>query len=66
MSWSTYLDDNQARFVEELLDFVRIPSVSASTAHVADVVAAGRKFPGNFVSLLLLVYWSWCRNHVPL
>lgn len=41
MTWSTYLDAHQARFVEELLDFVRIPSVSASEAHVADVVAAG-------------------------
>jgi acetylornithine deacetylase/succinyl-diaminopimelate desuccinylase-like protein len=41
MTWSTYLDTNQARFVDELLEFVRIPSVSASEAHVADVVAAG-------------------------
>ena len=35
MTWSTYLDTNQARFVDELLEFVRIPSVSASDAHVA-------------------------------
>ena len=41
MNWSDYLDANQARFVDELLDFVRIPSVSALTAHVADVVTAG-------------------------
>jgi acetylornithine deacetylase/succinyl-diaminopimelate desuccinylase-like protein len=41
MNWSDYLDAHQSRFVDELLDFVRIPSVSASRAHVGDVVKAG-------------------------
>jgi acetylornithine deacetylase/succinyl-diaminopimelate desuccinylase-like protein len=41
MDWSQYLDAHQARFIDELIDFVRIPSVSAAEAHVADVVAAG-------------------------
>ncbi|MBQ2262826.1 MAG: dipeptidase [Loktanella sp.] len=41
MSWSDYLDAHQLRFVEELADFVRIPSVSASDAHIADVQRAG-------------------------
>ena len=41
MKWSDYLDANQSRFVEELLEFVRIPSVSASEDHVEDVVTAG-------------------------
>ena len=41
MNWSDYLNANQSRFVDELLDFVRIPSVSASENHVKDVVAAG-------------------------
>jgi acetylornithine deacetylase/succinyl-diaminopimelate desuccinylase-like protein len=41
MNWSEYLDAHQPRFVDELIDFVRIPSVSAATAHVADVVTAG-------------------------
>jgi acetylornithine deacetylase/succinyl-diaminopimelate desuccinylase-like protein len=41
MNWSDYLDTNQSRFVDELLEFVRIPSVSASENHVEDVVAAG-------------------------
>lgn len=41
MDWSRYLDAHQARFVDELIQFVRIPSVSASAAHAADVVAAG-------------------------
>ena len=30
MTWQDYLASNQSRFVDELLDFVRIPSVSAS------------------------------------
>lgn len=37
MSWETYLDQNQQRFVEELLDFVRIPSVSAKPENIPDV-----------------------------
>ena len=41
MAWRDYLKENEARFVAELLDFVRIPSVSASAAHVGDVVRAG-------------------------
>ena len=41
MAWGDYLKENEARFVGELLDFVRIPSVSADAAHAADVVTAG-------------------------
>ena len=41
MSWQTYLDDNQSRFIEELRELVRIPSVSAKPEHMPDVVAAG-------------------------
>lgn len=41
MNWSDYLDANQSRFVDELLNFVRIPSISTSENHVEDVVAAG-------------------------
>jgi acetylornithine deacetylase/succinyl-diaminopimelate desuccinylase-like protein len=41
MNWAEYLHTNQSRFVDELLDFVRIPSVSAIDADVADVVTAG-------------------------
>lgn len=40
-TWQTYLSTNQNRFVEELLDFVRIPSVSALPEHAADVQRAG-------------------------
>ncbi len=41
MTWKTYLDQNQSRFVGELVDFVRIPSVSALDEHFNDVVKAG-------------------------
>lgn len=40
MSWEAYLDQNQPRFVEELLDFVRIPSVSAKPENIPDVQRA--------------------------
>ena len=41
MAFREYLKANEARFVAELLDFVSIPSVSASDDHVGDVVKAG-------------------------
>lgn len=40
-TWSDYLSSNQNRFVQDLLEFVRIPSVSASSDYAADVQAAG-------------------------
>ena len=41
MTTATYLDANQPRFIDELCDFIRIPSVSAKPENVADVRAAG-------------------------
>ena len=41
MSWNTYLDDHQSRFIEDLADFIAIPSVSAQDEHFDDVVRAG-------------------------
>lgn len=41
MTWQSYLADHQPRFIQELLDFVRIPSVSASAEYAADVRRAG-------------------------
>lgn len=40
-TWSDYLNSNQNRFVQDLLEFVRIPSVSASSDYAADVQTAG-------------------------
>lgn len=42
MSWEAYLDQNQPRFVDELLDFVRIPSVSAKPENIPDVQRAAQ------------------------
>lgn len=40
-AWQSYLDEHQARFQDELLDFLRIPSVSALPEHAGDVRQAG-------------------------
>lgn len=37
MRWQDYLDREQPRFLAELIDFVRIPSVSAKPENIADV-----------------------------
>jgi acetylornithine deacetylase/succinyl-diaminopimelate desuccinylase-like protein len=37
MDWSAYLDAEQPRFVDELIDFVRIPSVSAKSQNAVDL-----------------------------
>ncbi len=41
MNWTTYLDDHQSRFIQDLADFIAIPSVSAQDEHFDDVVRAG-------------------------
>src|SRR5881396_3743374 len=38
----TYLQENEHRFVRELCDYLRFPSVSAQSHHRADVEAAAR------------------------
>ncbi|MEM7116955.1 MAG: dipeptidase [Chloroflexota bacterium] len=40
-TWKAYLAANRERYLEELFDFVRIPSVSAMKVHIPDVVRAG-------------------------
>jgi acetylornithine deacetylase/succinyl-diaminopimelate desuccinylase-like protein len=42
MGWADYLDAHQDRFIEELCDFIRIPSVSAKPENADDVRAAGQ------------------------
>ncbi len=37
MKWQAYLNENEDRFVEELLAFIRIPSVSALPEHAGDM-----------------------------
>ena len=38
--WETYLNDNQGRYLEELKDFLRIPSISSLSEHLPDVERA--------------------------
>lgn len=40
-TWENYLAEHQAQFQDELLDFIRIPSISALPEHAADVQRAG-------------------------
>ena len=40
MHWRDHISENQDRFIAELLDFVRIPSVSADQRYAADVERA--------------------------
>lgn len=40
-TWQDYLAANGHRYIEELFEFVRIPSVSAMKAHIPDVARAG-------------------------
>jgi len=42
MEWENHLKDNQARFVDELLEFLRIPSVSSLSEHAGDVKQAAQ------------------------
>jgi len=39
-AWETYLDTHQSRFLDELVEFLRIPSISAIPAHAPDVQRA--------------------------
>ena len=41
MNWQAYLDANQERFTQELLTFLRFPSISSLPEHAADVRQAG-------------------------
>ena len=42
MTWDEYLLENRDRFVEELLEFLRIPSVSSLPEHAGDVEKAAQ------------------------
>jgi len=71
MHWRDYIDENQDRFTAELLDFVRIPSVSADQRYAADVERAAewvaarlRAAGGEHVAILPtgghpVVYGDW-------
>jgi acetylornithine deacetylase/succinyl-diaminopimelate desuccinylase-like protein len=39
-AWKNYLEENQDRYLKELLEFLSIPSISSLKAHKADVEKA--------------------------
>ena len=41
-AWETYLEEHKERFINELMEFLRIPSISALPAHAGDVEQAAR------------------------
>ncbi|MDZ4164579.1 MAG: dipeptidase [Smithellaceae bacterium] len=41
-AWETYLGEHKERFLKELMDFLRIPSISALPAHSGDVQRAAQ------------------------
>ncbi len=47
----TYLEENEPRFVRELCDYLRFPSVSAQSSHRADMDAAARWLVGHCQSI---------------
>lgn len=49
MSVKSYIESNQARFLEELFSLIRIPSISAKHEHKPDMLACARRW----VELLL-------------
>src|SRR5690554_6579583 len=40
--WKDYLEENKDRFLEELVDLLKIPSISADSAHKDDMLAAAK------------------------
>ena len=39
-NWENYLESNKSRFLAEMLDFIRIPSISALSEHAGDIQRA--------------------------
>lgn len=74
-AWTAYRDENRSQFLADLLEFLRIPSVSAEPAHAVDVERAAqwvadrlRKAPVEHVAILPTgghpaVYGDWL--HAP-
>jgi acetylornithine deacetylase/succinyl-diaminopimelate desuccinylase-like protein len=44
MEWQDYLKEHRQRFIDELLAFIKIPSISAQSEYVDDVYQAGEWF----------------------
>ena len=51
MRFKTYIQDNEKRFLEELFDLIKIPSVSALTEHNKDIRTAANFLLNQFNKL---------------
>lgn len=49
-SWQDYLDRHRDRFVAELMEFLRIPSISSLSEHTEDVARAARWVAGRLTA----------------
>lgn len=50
MNWKHYQDQNKDRFLSELLDLLRIPSVSARTEHKEDMIKCAEAFKAKLLA----------------
>src|ERR1700709_2452253 len=50
MNWKEYQDQNKDRFLSELLDLLRIPSVSARTEHKEDMIICAEAFKAKLLA----------------
>jgi acetylornithine deacetylase/succinyl-diaminopimelate desuccinylase-like protein len=48
--WKAYLESNASRYLEELMDFLRIPSISSLPEHAADVQRAAEWVSERMIS----------------
>ena len=56
MTWQSFLDQNHDRYQAELLDFLRIPSISALPEHAGDVRQAAIYLGTSVLSWMIAVW----------
>ncbi|MBI1341565.1 MAG: dipeptidase [Terrimonas sp.] len=49
-AWKNYLEENKERFLTEMMDLLRIPSVSAKTEHKADMLTCAEAVKKSMLS----------------
>ena len=71
--WNLYMEEHQAQYLEEMLEFLRIPSISSLPEHSEDVKraadwVAGRLQSAGMENVRILatgghpvVYGDWCQ-----
>jgi acetylornithine deacetylase/succinyl-diaminopimelate desuccinylase-like protein len=49
-AWNSYLEQNKDRFLSEMLDLLRIPSVSAKSEHKDDMIRCAEAVKGSLIA----------------